>query len=77
MKMRYSPVLKRIFVVAGLMAGFTCGSAFAQNGRRQDVAGLVDQFAGEVLAFGQRSSPPSGSTQLRNRRRFVNSWALP
>lgn len=31
MKMRYSPVLTRIFIVAGLMAGFTFGSAFAQN----------------------------------------------
>ena len=29
MKMVYSPVLKRIFIVAGLMAGFTCVSAFA------------------------------------------------
>jgi 2-iminobutanoate/2-iminopropanoate deaminase len=31
MKMRYSPVLTRIFIVAGLMAGFTWSGAFAQN----------------------------------------------
>jgi 2-iminobutanoate/2-iminopropanoate deaminase len=31
MKMRYSPVVKRILLLAGLMTGFTTGSAFAQN----------------------------------------------
>ena len=31
MKMRYSPVAKRVFLMAGLMAGFSTGSAFAQN----------------------------------------------
>jgi 2-iminobutanoate/2-iminopropanoate deaminase len=31
MKMRYSPAAKRVFLMAGLMAGFSTGSAFAQN----------------------------------------------
>ena len=31
MKMRYSAVAKRVLLMAGLMAGFTTGSAFAQN----------------------------------------------
>ena len=31
MKMRYSPVAKQVFLMAGLMAGFTTVSAFAQN----------------------------------------------
>jgi 2-iminobutanoate/2-iminopropanoate deaminase len=31
MKMRYSPVAKRVLLMAGLMAGFSTGSVFAQN----------------------------------------------
>jgi 2-iminobutanoate/2-iminopropanoate deaminase len=31
MKMRYSPVAKRVLLTAGLLAGFTTSSAFAQN----------------------------------------------
>jgi 2-iminobutanoate/2-iminopropanoate deaminase len=31
MKMRYSPLAKRVLLMAGLMAGFSTGSAFAQN----------------------------------------------
>ena len=31
MKMRYSAVAKRVFLMAGLMAVFSTGSAFAQN----------------------------------------------
>jgi 2-iminobutanoate/2-iminopropanoate deaminase len=29
--MRYSPAAKRVFLMAGLMAGFSTGSVFAQN----------------------------------------------
>ena len=60
MKMRYSPVLKRIFIVAGLMAGFTCGNAFAQNkaiGFKQGMPFSEAYVAGKTLYVAGQQGP--------------------
>ena len=60
MKTRYSPVLKRIVIVAGLMAGFTCGSAFAQNkaiGFKQGMPFSEAYVAGNTLYVAGQQGP--------------------
>lgn len=60
MKMQYSPVLKRVLLMAGLMAGVTTSSAFAQNqaiGFKQGMPFSEAYVAGNTLYVAGQQGP--------------------
>jgi 2-iminobutanoate/2-iminopropanoate deaminase len=63
MSMRYSAVAKRVFLVAGLTAVFTTGSAFAQNKAvdfKQGMPFSGGYIAGNTLYVAGQQGPEAG-----------------
>jgi 2-iminobutanoate/2-iminopropanoate deaminase len=78
MSMRYSAVAKRVFLVAGLTAAFTTGSAFAQNKAvdfKQGMPFSGGYIAGNTLYVAGQQGPEGGKLSGEIKSETTNTIA--